>query len=1273
MKKKNLLFAWFVAASLLGYAPTVSAQIELTVSDGSTTDNYIPIWGNWLDDANGVHSQMLYPEKEISAMIGSQITKLTFYSESPSSNWTPKSNETAKWKVGTISETQYSSSVFFSTESFTTVKEGIVNIDSNSLLTIEFNEPFIYTGGTLVVDFSTTNAYTYGSKSFYGTSKSSYSSAYTRGGTSSVTRAYFSPKTTFTYVPGELPENEMRVNASEIAFNKTFTGNSNTASVRVTNMGTNHLTITSVEGLSAPFAASFPADAIESLSSAEITFTFAPTEAGNFSQTATIVTSAGEASVTLSGDAISADVPDTWYKETFDDISASAKIPSGWNITASSDVDFSIYEQDGDKGLAYNQDNPGEDWYGDTGEEVFLVSPYLKGNIMALVRKTSTTGSVKFYNMKLNGTSFSKSSEIRDVEFTDALSTSEWSLATLTTDADSTYIGIVLNHAAINLFAAEERLPVTSIAVSNPASAPEKIVADASGRAEIPVTFTIKNTGTEAVEGTNYQIYIKFYDEVLATLDGVSLAPNESKLIEHSITYQIKDLSQESERIRIDAAESLSNTKLTAIQWVTIYTYKAILAFNNNNGGMLTQPVDFEYFQGSRSDMAILRNRGKAPLVIDAITAIDGIEYQLPEGVTCPFTLAPEETVQMDYSIVAPGRYSGDCIVFSHNGDGETALAIEAVCIDQEAFYVDFETGMPSTWIVGKNWLTKSRGGGYSPKLTSNNRYYCDNTNLDATMLITPRLTVSENDSLGFCAYKTSGSSSLSVYYSTDRSNWTLAQDIQFNAVNIEEPKTVSNIPAGEYYIGFLGGYVGLDNVYGHKLAPALAHDAMIVEFTGTSNGMVNYADTFKVVIRNLLETPDYFTVQFIDGETVTDEVNIESIDLDTITFAFTPHTEGMHNLKVVVSSESYILNSPTLEYIAAKESLSNAIAIHPSSTTSTSIPLRLNYRHSASQILYTAEQLREIPIGAKITYIAFPHQKVTSQSSSNYNIKVWIASTDVAELTGDRINIDGMTPIYDGKINLEINKDNSALTYMLPEPMLYDGKNLCIVIASDSTHYGATISFLASNTETANQVLDYYTDAKDPSSPDLFATQKASSNRMLPELRIGLESEPVLVSGVVTNAAGTPVNSASMTFTKDNVIYNCTTDAAGTYSVNIMQEGDYHVTINKDGFLPYTVNEPVTVGNESLQKDFVVELITGINAAQTAKTVVYIENGICHIDAADTICNVQVVSLAGQTIRTTRNNGNHAIINMHNIPSGVYLINVTTETGSFVYKVVKR
>lgn len=1273
MKKKNLLFAWFVAASLVGFAPTASAQIELTVSDGTTTDNYVPIWGNWLDDANGVHSQMLYPENKVSAMIGSQITKLTFYAASPSSSWTPKTEETAKWKVGTISQTQYSSSVFFSAESFTTVKEGIVNIDGNSLLTIEFDEPFIYTGGTLVVDFSTTNAYTYGSKNFYGASQSSNSSLYTRGGMSSSTPSRFTPKVTFTYVPGELPENGMKVSASEIAFDKTFTGNSGSASVRVTNMGTNALTITSVNGLSDPFAARFPAEAIESLNSAEVTFTFTPTEAGNFSQTATIVTSAGEASVTLSGDAISADVPDSWYKETFNDVSATAKIPSGWSITAFSDTDFSIYDQDGDKGLAYNEDNPGEDWYGDTGEEVFLVSPYLKGDIMAFVRKTSSTGSVKFYRMKLNGTSFSKGSEIRDVEFTDALSTSAWSLATLTTDTDSAYIGIVLNHAAIDLFAAEKRLPVTSIAVVNPASAPEKVVADTSGLAEIPVSFTIKNTGTEAVDGTTYHIYIKYYDEVLATLDGVDLAPNESKPIDHTLTYQIKDLSKDSERIRIDAAEDLSDTKLTAIQWVTIYTYKAILALNNDNGATLAQPVDFEYFKGSHSDMAVLRNRGTAPLVIDTITAIDGIEYQLPEGIVFPFTIMPEETVQMDYSIVAPGRYSGECILFSHSGEGVTALALEAVCIDEEAYYVDFENQeIPSTWIAGDNWVVKSRGGGYAPKLTTDNRYYCDNTNLNATMLISPRLTIAENDSLGFCAYKTSGGSSLSVFYSTDRSNWTLAQDVQFNANNVEEPKIISNIPAGEYYIGFLGGYVGLDNVYGHKLAPALSHDAMIVEFTGTNNGMVNYVDTFKVVIRNLLETPDYFTVQFVDGETVTDEVEIESLDLDTIAFAFTPHAEGIHNLKVVVSSGDYILSSPVLEYFAAKETLSNDITINASTSNSSNIPLRLNYRHSASQILYTAEQLSAIPVGAKITSIAFPHKKVTSQSSSNYNVKVWMASTEAAELSGNRISIDGMTQIYDGKINIEIDKDDCALTYMLPEPMVYDGKNLCIVIASDSTHYGSTISFFASST-TANQVLNYYSDTQDASSPELFATQEAGLAQMLPELRIGLESEPVMVSGVVTDKGGAPVSTASMTFTKDNVIYNCATDDAGAYSVNIMQEGDYSVTIYKEGFLPCVASDPVTVGNESIEKDFVIELVSGINAAQTAKTVVFVKNGVCHIEAAETIRNVQVVSISGQTVLATGNNGNRATVRMHNIPSGVYLINVTTESGSSVYKVVKR
>lgn len=72
-----------------------------------------------------------------------------------------------------------------------------------------------------------------------------------------------------------------------------------------------------------------------------------------------------------------------------------------------------------------------------------------------------------------------------------------------------------------------------------------------------------------------------------------------------------------------------------------------------------------------------------------------------------------------------------------------------------------------------------------------------------------------------------SNDSHLNVYYSTDRTNWTLAKTITSSDLPSEAGSTGSyyygklrtfvldSVPAGNYYIAFEAGYSAVDNIYG--------------------------------------------------------------------------------------------------------------------------------------------------------------------------------------------------------------------------------------------------------------------------------------------------------------------------------------------------------------------------------------------------------------------------------------------------------------------------
>ncbi len=1269
--KRNFMATLAVAMAMAGVPSVANGQLQLTVSDGTKTNSYAPVWGMWMDDSNGIHVQEIYKAEDLVLMTGAQITEMTFYSSSTSTSW---ASTTSSWKIGETTLSEFATPTTY-IEGLTTVYETgeIVNV-SNGELTILFSQPYVYNGGNLVIDFSTTNKGTYSSASFYGVETDGYVSAYTRGGASSVSRQQFSPKVTFSYLPGDLPEYGVNVSPQSIEFPKTFTGRESTATVRVTNVGQNPLSITSIADQGA-FKATYSEGNIESLASADVTFTFAPTDAGVFEETFEIVFSNGDpVNVTVKGEAISSDIPDSYYQETFDGVSAENLIPLYWQASPS-ETGFSVYENEvGDKGLQYTAENPESIYWGEYGDEYFIISPMVSGRVMAFVRKTSTSSaSVKFYNFSRDGNKFTRGDEIIDVELSGELTNTDWTLASF--NVTEQYVGILLSRAAIDCFAAETLVPVTAITVDKPVSVPDRVTANAEGLATIPFSVTLTNMGTVDVTGSQYHYYIKDGDGVtLATFDGEDLLCGESKTVEGSFEYQIKDTEADSERFRVDVSEDLSNTSLY-IAWITVYAYKAILQINAESGGVLSQPLGMGYFKGERSTAVALYNRGTAPLTITAIEAVDGLAITLPEGTDLPMEIPAEESVRMQIDIVAPGSYVGECVTITHDGSGATGLEMNAVRIADDVFFEDFETGVfGDTWVVGDNWTIRDRGGSYNPAITSYNRLYATHGNLDdTTLLITPRLQVAEGEALRFTAYKRGANSTLSVYYSPDRNNWIRAEAISFDAQNSEEEKTVTSIPAGEYYIGFMGGYIGIDNVFGYREAAALPHDAMIVSFTGQKNtGMVNYVDTFTVVTRNMLAEPDSYIVRLIDNGTIIDSVLVEEAAKDTLNFAYTPHEAGTHAMKAAIAAENYLVESPEFVYEVEEERLQNNVVVNDGTVTSVSIPLQLNYKHTASQLLYTAEQLNGIAVGKKITSIAFPYKRYTS-SLPQHEAKVWIGSTEATELTGNTISVEGMTLIYEGKLHIEQGKDDCALTFSLPTPMEYDGKGLCIVLAADSAEFASTVTFYTNNVGN-NQVLRYAVDGSDlTQAPDRFATQSASSSQTLPVLYVGLEVEPPYVSGYIyTSDQRVPVPDTHITFTRDNVIYSTMSDETGAYMLYVLQNGEYKVVIEKDGYLPCEIDETVIMEGTSLQRDFEIELLTGLETARKAQCKVYVVDGICHVEAAENILSLHVISMGGSTMTAKRPAASHDTIDMRYMPDGVYVVNVVTASGRCAYKVVK-
>ncbi|MGX8712203.1 MAG: fibronectin type III domain-containing protein [bacterium] len=178
------------------------AQNSWTVADGTTTIGRVPLDFYNCDGSGTSTAQMLYPAELISDMAGNSLSAITFYHQNTSANKTLGSTWTVKIGTTTLSDL----SEGLSTEELTTVYTGNLVV-SGGVFTFEFDVPYVYESGNLLVELSTVNAsqnYFGGSnQGCYGSNDVGYT--YTSMASSSYNPSSqhnaFLPKTTFSKTP----------------------------------------------------------------------------------------------------------------------------------------------------------------------------------------------------------------------------------------------------------------------------------------------------------------------------------------------------------------------------------------------------------------------------------------------------------------------------------------------------------------------------------------------------------------------------------------------------------------------------------------------------------------------------------------------------------------------------------------------------------------------------------------------------------------------------------------------------------------------------------------------------------------------------------------------------------------------------------------------------------------------------------------------------------------------------------------------------------------
>ena len=173
----------------------------LTMYDGTTTKNTVPAYIFYFDEFT--RSQFVIPADDLVEMLGSSITSMTFYT-----NYTNIPYNTVSPADVYLKEVDYTSiSAFESKSSATSVYSGffdIVSTDNGGKMTINFNTPYTYQGGNLLVGIENTVNVDYKNIYFYGQTVNGASIS--GSNTTSLddvqpTQRNFIPKTTFGFTP----------------------------------------------------------------------------------------------------------------------------------------------------------------------------------------------------------------------------------------------------------------------------------------------------------------------------------------------------------------------------------------------------------------------------------------------------------------------------------------------------------------------------------------------------------------------------------------------------------------------------------------------------------------------------------------------------------------------------------------------------------------------------------------------------------------------------------------------------------------------------------------------------------------------------------------------------------------------------------------------------------------------------------------------------------------------------------------------------------------
>ena len=935
----------------------------------------------------------------------------------------------------------------------------------------------------------------------------------------------------------------------------------------------------------------------------------------------------------------------TNYSFDFSGLSTTAHdfAPSGWGHIVDSYLSTEDYEKyyvsytqktsggvDDSPCLYVGSQNVGSGW--DTQEvNDMLVTPQVSGTVTLAVKKQVTTGSVKFYACTSSGSSFVKGDEIT-ASYPDGvteLSTTDYTVLTITL-TEPTYIGIRGNYVYVDNFTASQadvvqkrEATLSSIKVT-PSS---KAVADADGNVTITVSGTLTNSGDVTLNPGDADYSVAVYDNSSSTAYtavpvSVALAPGESTSVSASAVIPVT----EKYRHRFDLKENVSGTSAYG-GWIDVYPHIAQFIFGLGSAGNTIESgafIDFGITQNSdvEQNIYIVNSEGGADLNVSNVSVPAGFNISIKLDETdavatseFPFVVPALKrailTVTMDHDVV--GARFGE-IVISAEGFEDAVFAVSGSVLDPTKFYETFESGnVPAGSLVEYNGSSKAwKVGTHSYAKTK----ALANGLIDPeSKFILPKMTFTEDDILAFDAAARSSNSTLNVYISADRKNFTLLKSLSYSAedarnkLSNDRYSTSSyndsykftsfflSVPVGDWYVAFGAGYSWIDNVVGGTVLPLPENETVLHGVTIPTEATCNHTYSisgkfFNLTAQNFAAGEYEARFYLSDGLEATAPIPATAAsEASSFTLNVTPHDAGtwLARLDIVKVADGTIVNFQKETQVVAGEVVSGSQQVGTPTGTAGTAPVVGRYKNTNSETVYKASDIN-LPAGTPIHGIFY--NGYSTDADWPIHLSVYMQNTtDETPNTTEMSDTSAMTRVYDGDYTIKKEGSSSELAKMIDlsfsEDFIYTGGNVRIVCVSRSDIY-KWVNFEHNKNVTDQSYRQYW----DGSSPGKWGSTT------MPVVNFYIDKEPTTMSGVVTDGTN-PVEGVKVKVQDGAVYYQGTTDAEGKYSFVVYQDQrNYAFTATKTGYFNYADSVSFTGG--SIVKNVVMQDATGFNIVST-------------------------------------------------------------------------